>query len=29
MPTRTIDGRRVAVSRLDKVLYPATANGPQ
>ncbi|MDH6280971.1 ATP-dependent DNA ligase [Prescottella agglutinans] len=24
MPTRTIDGRRVAVSRLDKVLYPAT-----
>lgn len=28
MPTRTIDGRRVAVSRLDKVLYPATANGP-
>ncbi|WP_404314482.1 ATP-dependent DNA ligase [Prescottella equi] len=27
MPTRTIDGRRVAVSRLDKVLYPATANG--
>ncbi|WP_430331253.1 ATP-dependent DNA ligase [Rhodococcus sp. ACT016] len=24
MPTRTIDGHRVAVSRLDKVLYPAT-----
>lgn len=24
MPTRTIDGRRVAVSRLDKVLYPST-----
>ncbi|QCQ89998.1 ATP-dependent DNA ligase [Rhodococcus sp. SGAir0479] len=24
MSTRTIDGRRVAVSRLDKVLYPAT-----
>ncbi|QBJ97467.1 ATP-dependent DNA ligase [Rhodococcus sp. ABRD24] len=24
MSTRTIDGRRVSVSRLDKVLYPAT-----
>ncbi|QKT10406.1 ATP-dependent DNA ligase [Rhodococcus sp. W8901] len=24
MPTRTIDGRRLTVSRLDKVLYPAT-----
>lgn len=28
MPTRTIDGRRVAVSRLDKVLYPASGTGP-
>ncbi|PTR30650.1 ATP-dependent DNA ligase LigD ligase module /ATP-dependent DNA ligase LigD phosphoesterase module /ATP-dependent DNA ligase LigD polymerase module [Rhodococcus sp. OK519] len=28
MPTRTIDGRRVAVSRLDKVLYPATGTSP-
>ncbi|MCA1004556.1 ATP-dependent DNA ligase [Rhodococcus hoagii] len=28
MPTRTIDGRRVALSRLDKVLYPATATDP-
>lgn len=28
MPTRTIDGRRVAVSRLDKVLYPATETHP-